>query len=81
MKQDHDEKLDSLTSQLRKLKEDNATAKAEIECYKNQINRNGESFDSQLACLRKITEFSEMVVGCLTESGRSLEIPLGGQTD
>ena len=44
MKQDHDEKLDSLTSQLRKLKEDNATAKAEIECYKNQINRNGESF-------------------------------------
>ena len=43
MKQEHDEKLETLTSQLRKLKEDNATAKAEIECYKNQINRNGQS--------------------------------------
>jgi len=46
MKQDHDEKLDTLTSQLRKLKEDNATAKAEIECYKNQINRNADDIEA-----------------------------------
>ena len=52
LKQDHDEKIETLTSQLRKLKEDNATAKAEIECYKNQINRNGQSYATSVILVK-----------------------------